>query len=143
MASTINSIPLLSITTLLADYDQWLAFLKTSQRTSRRYERQLTKIGKRYPYLASLSDYLRSCMRQRSQFFGRLAVLLSEKADKLRNEPTNDVLIQRLTQAHPTMQQVISQMKQAFADLTESYRTLPVPVVAADTLSLMPPISLQ
>ncbi|RIV27788.1 hypothetical protein DYU11_05695 [Fibrisoma montanum] len=138
-----NSIPLLSITALLADYDQWLAFLNTSQHTSRRYERQLTRIGKRYPYLASLSDYLRSCMRQRSQFFGRLASILSEKADKLRSEPTNDLLVQRLTQAHPVMQQLIDQMKQAFADLTESYHTLPVPVVAGGTLSRMPPISLQ
>lgn len=111
---------------LLADYDRWLMFLQTCRRTTRYYDRQLTKIGLYFPDFSLLSNYLRDCMRHRTQFFSHLGALLIKNADRLRADPTNTDLIQRLTQTHSTLQSVIANLTEAFADLEASYRTLPV-----------------
>ncbi len=131
---------------LLADYDRWLAFLSTCRRTTRHYDRQLTKIGLYFPDVSVLSGYLRDCMRNRTQFFGRLGTLLTTNADRLRTDPTNTDLLQRLSQTHPILQSLVSDLMEAFADMEASYRKLPVlpsssktnHVVMATTIRLRP-----
>ena len=109
---------------LLVDYTRWLRFAMVSRRTIRRYDRQLIQIRKQHADLGELSDYLRACLHQRNQFFGQLALQLTDKVAQLRTEPANELLIRRMTHAYPVMQKVVSQLTDAFAEIEESYRTL-------------------
>lgn len=116
--------PSLSAAALLADYERWLTFVTASRSIIRNYDRQLVQIGKKHTDLSILSQYLRECMHQRSQFFGELALMLTEKVAELRVDSTNEPLMQKLTQAHVTMQTLIEQLTGAFDELEKSYRSL-------------------
>jgi hypothetical protein len=118
----------LSTAALLADYERWLNFVTVSRSIIRNYDRQLVQIGKRHTDLSTLSQYLRECMHQRSQFFGELALLLTEKVAQLRVDLTNEELIRKLTQAHLTMQTLIGQLTDTFDEIEKSYRSLAKPV---------------
>lgn len=117
----------LSVAVLLADYERWLNFITVSRATIRQYDHQLVQIGEKHTDLSTLSQYLRTCMHQRSQFFGELALMLTEKVAQLRVDLTNKALTQKLTQAHTAMQTVIEQLTDAVAEIDESYRSLAIP----------------
>lgn len=112
---------------LLADYERWLNFVTASRSVIRNYDRELVQIGKIHTDLSTLSQYLRECMHQRSQFFGELALLLTEKVAQLRIDLTNEALIRKLTQAHLAMQTLIAQLTDTFDEIEESYRSLAKP----------------
>jgi len=119
----------LSLGVLLADYSRWLDFLTASRSTLRGYDRQLADISKRHIDLSDLSNYLRACMNHRSQFLGTLAIQLGGKVAQLRakpadTEPANDNLLRQLTHAHPTMQELITEIANAMADISQSYQAL-------------------
>jgi len=116
--------PNLSAAVLRADYERWLTFVTASRTIVRNYDRQLSQIGKMHTDLSVLSQYLRDCMHQRSQFFGELALILTEKVAELRAESANEALIRRLSQAHATMQTLIEQLTNSFDELETSYRSL-------------------
>lgn len=116
-----------SAAVLLADYERWLDVVTTSRSTIRSYDRQLIQIGKTHADLRTLSQYLRACMHQRSQFFGELALLLTEKVAQLRVDVTNESLIRKLTQAHDAMQTLIEQLTDAVDEIDNSYRSLALP----------------
>lgn len=109
---------------LLTDYEHWLSFVTTSRAMVRNYDRQLIQIGKKHTDLNVLSQYLRECMHQRSQFFGELALILTEKVAELRADSANEALCQRLAQAHVTMQTLIEQLANSFDDIEKSYKSL-------------------
>lgn len=117
----------LSTAVLLADYERWLNFAMVSRSIIRSYDRQLIQIGKVHTDLSTLSQYLRECMHQRSQFFGELALLLTEKVAQLRVDLTNEELIRKLTQAHVVMQTLVEQLTDTFDEIEESYRSLAIP----------------
>jgi hypothetical protein len=116
----------LSVVVLLADYERWLNFITVSRATIRKYDHQLVQIGEKHTDLSTLSQYLRTCMHQRSQFLGELAFMLTEKVAQLRVDLTNKALTQKLTQAHAAMQTVIEQLTDAVAEIDESYRSLAI-----------------
>ncbi|AKD56838.1 hypothetical protein [Spirosoma radiotolerans] len=121
----------LSTAVLLADYERWLNFVTVSRSIIRTYDRQLVQIGKRHADLSPLSQYLRECMHQRSQFFGELALLLTEKVAQLRVDLTNEELIRKLAQAHLAMQTLIAELTDTFSEIEESYRSLAKPAYSA------------
>lgn len=90
----------------------------------RNYDRQLVHIEKKHIDLSVLSHYLRERMHQRSQFFGELALILTEKVAELRADSANEALCRRLTQAHATMQTLIEQLTHSFDEIEKSYRSL-------------------
>ncbi|GAB3775312.1 hypothetical protein GCM10028818_19280 [Spirosoma horti] len=120
----------ISTAVLLADYERWLQFVTASRSTIRNYDCQLVQIGKIHTDLSILSQYLRECMHQRSQFFGELALLLTEKVAQLRVDLTNEVLIRKLTLAHAAMQTLIEQLTDVVGEIDESYRSLAVPALS-------------
>ncbi|GAB3801354.1 hypothetical protein GCM10028819_28430 [Spirosoma humi] len=120
----------LSMAVLLADYERWLTFVMVSRATIRKYDRQLVQIGKTHADLSGLSQYLRACMHQRSQFFGELALMLTEKVAQLRMDLTNEALTRKRTQAHAAMQMVIEQLTDAVDEINESYRSLSIPALS-------------
>lgn len=112
---------------LLADYERWLNFVTVSRSTIRNYDCQLVQIEKTHSDLSTLSQYLRTCMHQRSQFFGELALMLTKKVAQLRVDLTNEELTRKLTQAHGAMQTLIEQLTDAVDEIDKSYRSLAIP----------------
>ena len=107
-----------------AEYTRWLQFLTTSRETIRRYDRRLRRLGNQHPDLIELTNYLRTCHHERSQFLGQVVLLLTGQVAQLRAEPANERLIRRMARAQPAMQTLMDQFSTEFSGVEESYRTL-------------------
>lgn len=117
-------LPQLPAEALLANYEQWLAFVLTSRRAIRKYDRQLANVRAHYPDLGAVVRLVQVRMHQRAQFLGDLAIHLTARVAALRHDLANGALVARLNHAHPVMRALIMNVKETFEETEMAYRIL-------------------